>query len=100
MIPSSNVPTGFINGFNGSPILDEMGNSNFLVFFFSKFHFTIVIHIIAVFKCFPLFLEKHQSSKCADKNSFPLEFDKEDFDTIKNKPEILSGYEKVENLAD
>jgi len=29
-----------------------------------------------------------------------LEFDKEDFDTIKNKPEILSVYEKVENLAD
>jgi len=40
-----------------------------------------------------------RSSKCADKNGFPLEFDKEDFDTIKNKPEILSVYEKVENLA-
>ncbi|GAH24351.1 unnamed protein product, partial [marine sediment metagenome] len=32
VIPSSNSTLGFINGFNGSPVLDEMGNSNFLVF--------------------------------------------------------------------
>ena len=37
VIPSSNVSPGFINGFNGSPVLDEMGNSNFLFFLFSSF---------------------------------------------------------------
>jgi hypothetical protein len=37
MKPDSNTSLGFINGFNGSPVLDEMGNPNFLVFFFSSF---------------------------------------------------------------
>ena len=33
-IPCSNASLGFINGFNGSPVTDEMGNSNFFFFFF------------------------------------------------------------------
>ena len=31
VIPSNNAPPGFINGFNGSSVLDEIGNSNFLI---------------------------------------------------------------------
>jgi len=36
MIPRSNSTLGFINGFNGSPVLDEMGNSNLLALFISS----------------------------------------------------------------
>jgi len=50
IIPRSNSFLGFINGFNGSPVLDEIGNPNFLVFF--KFYSPIIIFNIIFFNTF------------------------------------------------
>lgn len=50
MIPRSKVSLGFINGFNGSPVLDEIGSPTFLVFF--KFYSSIIIYEIIVFNTF------------------------------------------------
>ncbi len=53
--PCSNVSLGFINGFNGSPVLDEIGNAQFKVFFFFKFYFSLVIYLLIVFNTYFLY---------------------------------------------
>ena len=67
MIPHSNESLGFINGFNGSPVLDELGNSNFLGFF--KFYSSIIVYNIIVFNTYFLFYGAVLLGVCGGRNS-------------------------------